>query len=125
MTNPILYCMDIIETLTREGYFKKDTIMDPVILYQELVKASEKKVDLTGMAILSEDEIVACYDKAASRIIDECIQSLMDKGEVRIAGVDPNGELLYEATKPKDSIEQAVTAHFEQFLPDGPKVSLN
>ena len=125
LNNPTLYALDIIEALMEAGYFNKDQLMDPIALFNQLEKASARKYKETGETALSEDEITACYDKAVDAIVDQCIQTLLESGDVKIAGVDPNGELIYKSTKPKDYTGHEVTAKFEQFLPNGPNISLN
>jgi hypothetical protein len=127
LTDPFQYAIDVISALDEAGYFEKDKLVDPAVLFRQIETAANKKVKRTGETILSEEEISECYDRAIHISVDEVIADLLQEGKLEISGITPEGELLYSSIpednpKPKD-IE--LIAQCERFLSGGPNIYLN
>ena len=127
LTDPFPYAVDVISALDEAGYFEKDKLVDPAVLFRQIESAANKKVKRTGETILSEEEISECYDRAIHISVDDVISELIQDGKVEISGITPEGELLYSCVpedkpKPKD-IE--LIAKCERFLSGGPNIYLN
>jgi hypothetical protein len=82
----------------------------------------DHNLDTKGDFHLSESDITEAYDNAVSEEVDEFLQNAMQDGILDIAGVDDEGQLIYqlsdqgkEIAKGFDNQTMIVTAKFERF----------
>lgn len=124
-SSEVHYATEIVTTLMKDGYFESNEAMDPIILFQEVEKASSNKYKKSGTYMLSADEFEVVHEKAMSRSIDDALAMLIEDGYIKAVGVTPEGELLYDLANRKKEEPIEVSGKFESYLPQGPKISLN
>lgn len=122
MSGPIEeYLREIVDGLEEAGFFNLSFVSKETLSLQFL-KAMDHNLDTKGDFHLSETDITEAYDNAVSDTVDELLQNAMQEGIVDIAGVDDEGQLIYqlseqgkEIAKGFDNQSMIVTAKFERF----------
>ena len=122
MSGPIEeYLREIVDGLEEAGFFELSFVSKGTLIKQFL-KAIDHNLDTKGDYHLSESDITDAYDNAVSETVDELLQNAMQEGIVDIAGVDDEGQLIYqiserakEIAKEFDNQSMIVTAKFERF----------
>jgi hypothetical protein len=115
------YLQEIVDGLEEAGFFDLSFVSKGTLIKQFL-KVMDHNLDTKGDFHLSESDITEAYDNAVSEEVDEFLQNAMQDGILDIAGVDDEGQLIYqlsdqgkEIAKGFDNQTMIVTAKFERF----------
>lgn len=123
VSGPIGFLLAVIDGLEADGFFKETGISKEALISQ-MLKVMNHNLDTTGSFYMTEDDIQIAAANAIADTIDVAMQDAMQNGDVDIAGVDDEGQLIYQLSD-RAQAELAelssgkqpiiVTAQFERF----------
>lgn len=92
----LIYTKNVINILVESGFFNDiDPFVEEEPLYNEILSVANQNIIDFEDPTLSDVQFKAAISDVRLRAISETFDGLVDKGKLKIDGIDKNGDFLY------------------------------